>query len=525
MNRSLMTALLAAATITGGGCQDLVVDNTNSPDRNRALAQPDAVELLAASTFPNLYNRLYRGTAGYTVLPKIGDETTNTDNASGSRDLSTLPRRPYDNNPVNDDQYALVEVWWADPYESFSNATDALRVIDDGLVIETGSPAADNTFRLRVFAKVMQGISLGYLGLLFDQAYAYDETTPIEVIEDPIAHNFGLKPYPEVIAKAISLLDEGVALAASGPDFTIPSAWLYTAVDVSKADLIQMAHGYAARFRVLAPRTPEERATVDWQAVINSASKVTKNVSVLLGANNTGRNANYVRYSHSTSDNSRMYAAYGLIGPADVSGNYQTWLQTSPPQRTRFLITTPDRRITGAGGPTTNGRYFRYVSTNLVNPLYGTYRESFYQWARYAGPINNAATSGNYTILSLDEMKLYIAEAHYRLNNLQQAVDIINATRVANGSLPPITTAGVPQSATCVPRTNSGDCGSLLDALVYERMIELSFLDPIRTWADKRGFGRLTTGTMLHLPIPYEQQRILDMPYYTFGGSGPGSAQ
>jgi hypothetical protein len=83
----------------------------------------------------------------------------------------------------------------------------------------------------------------------------------------------------------------------------------------------------------------------------------------------------------------------------------------------------------------------------------------------------------------------------------------------------------VTQAADCVPRTKDGACGSLMDALIYERMIELAFVDPIRGWADRRGFGTLTTGTIIHLPLPYEQQRILDIPFYTYGGTGPGSAQ
>jgi hypothetical protein len=521
---SAKSVALLVGVLASSACHDLVIENTNAPDRRQALENPAAVELLVASSYPVLYNRIYRGTAGYVPLPMTADEGTNSDNTSGARDLSTLPRRPYDNNPVNDDQYALVQLYWRDFYQVFSNSVDVLKVVNDGLVIETGNPLADNTHRLRVFAKLFQGISLSLMAIAYDQGYIYDEDTPTAVIEDPIGHGLGLVPYQEVAAKALQLLDASIQLAESGPNFTVPAAWLYASADVSRADIIELAHAWAARLLVLTPRTPAERQAVNWQAVLDRTAKVTKDVRVTFGASATGQNNNYVAKAHSTTSNSRWYVSQLHIGAADVSGNLQTWLNTPPEQRTRFLITTPDRRITGPAGPTANGLYFRYVTTNLVNSLYGTYRESFYQWSRYASSINTGATSGTFAVIPLDEMKLYRAEAFFRMSQLQQAVDIINTFR-AKGSLPAITTAGVPASADCVPRTKTGACGSLFDALAYERNIELAFVDPIRGWADKRGLGLLTTGTMLHLPLPYEQQRILGMEYYTYGGSGPGSAQ
>jgi hypothetical protein len=524
MNSKTKAALVLAAALLGGGCQDLIVENTNSPDRQRALAQPDAVELLAASTYPNIYNRTYRGTAGYVVLPMTADEATNSSNTSGGRDLSTVPRRAYDNNPVNSTQYALVNLFWGDFYEGFSNATDALKVINEGLVIETGNPVQDNTHRLRVFAKLAQGLALGPIGLLFDQAYAFDENTPDAVIENPQANGLDLVPYNQVVAKAISLLDEAIVLAESGLDFTIPLDWLYAPADLTRDDVINIANAYAARYMVMMPRTPEERADVDWQEVLNRVSLVTNDVRVQLGANSTGQNNPYVNRAHSTTSGARWYASMHVVGPADVSGEYQNWLNAPVDQRTRFLVTTPDRRITGDGGPTTNGTYFRYDATNRIDPLYGTYRESYYQWMRHYAANGNAATTGTFAVLPLDELKLYAAEAYLRLGQLDEAAAIINQYR-ANGQLPDVTAAGVVDAADCVPRTDDGECGSLMDALIHERMIELAFVDPMRGWADRRGFGTLTTGTILHLPVPYAQQRILDIPYYTFGGTGPGSAQ
>jgi hypothetical protein len=94
--------------------------------------------------------------------------------------------------------------------------------------------------------------------------------------------------------------------------------------------------------------------------------------------------------------------------------------------------------------------------------------------------------------------------------------------------LPPVTAAGVPQSADCVPRTDAGACGDLVVALRYERMLELVGLDAMRQHTDARGFGMLLEGTPIQYPIvssDLEAMRLKDLVGYTFGGvNAPGGA-
>jgi hypothetical protein len=219
---------------------------------------------------------------------------------------------------------------------------------------------------------------------------------------------------------------------------------------------------------------------------------------------------------------------YKMIGPADVSGEYQKWLATPINDRQRFLITTPDRRITGAT-PTSNGTYFRYRADNIFRPERGTYHQSHYQWFRNAG----RASSGTYVIMSVDEMNLLKAEAYLRTNRAAEAVPLINITRTRVQrigttnfpGLPAVTVDGVPNSPTCVPKRADGTCGTLMDALIYERMIENSMLDSYIGYFDSRGFGRLPSGTILHLPIPARELINMGLPVYSFGGvGGPGAA-
>ncbi len=523
MRRYIKRSALLLTAVAAVGCQDLIVENTNAPDRDRALAQADAVELLVSSTFPKFWTRMHRGTAGFYPLSMAGDETTMSANTNGARNVSEIPRIPFNNNPVVDD-HAVANLYWGDMYEVLANAGDVLKVISDGLQITTGEEGEDNTDRARMFAKLSQGLALGYIGLLFDQGYIFDENTPAQHLERP-QQFLQLVPYPQVMAKAFELLAEAEQLALNGPDFSIPAAWLYSPTDISRNEVVRILNAYAARFQVLQARSPEERATLtDWEAVRTHISRVEDDVVVALGPG--ARDSQYLARSMHPSANPRMHAHVRLYGNADISGAYQEWLATDPQDRERFRVVTPDRRLTGAGGPESRGSRFIFRPTTNVDRSFGGYRESFYQFQGNVNAAGNATwNTGEFSVLPLRELRLYQAEAHYRAGEYQQAVDLINVTRVGNGQLPPVTGQGVvPGGAQCVPRTDSGACGDLWDALVYERMMELSFIEPARTFLDRRGLGTLFPGTMIHLPIPGARLEILGIPRYTFGGGGEGSA-
>lgn len=516
MRQLFKTGVLLVTAVAVVGCQDLLVDNKNQPDRHRALQQPDAVELLVASTFPTFFNRLQRGTAGYVPPSMLADEGTNSTNTNGSRDLSEIPRIPLNNNPVTPN-HAFPQLFWGDMYEVLANATDVIKVIEGGMRIITGTAGEDNTERAMMFAKLSQGMALGYIGLLYDRGYIFDENTPDAHLENPTQH-MELLPYEQVMAKALGLLAEAEQLALSSEDFTIPADWMYAPSPVTRDQVVSLVHAYMARFQVLMPRSPEERAQVNWNAVLDHISRVTHDVEVELGPGS--RNSQYLAYAQHPTTGRRLYAHVRLYGQADTAGNYQAWLAVPPMDRERFLLETPDRRLTGET-PTDPGSQFAYRANTNVNRLFGGYRESYYQYQGFGGVWDE----GILAMLSQKELRFYEAEAHYRLGQQQLAADIVNETRVANGQLPPVTVDGVPEGTGCVPRMEDGSCGSLWDAMVYDRMIELSFIEPTRTWLDRRGFGTLEPGSIIHLPLPAAQLEILGIPLYTFGGVGqPGGA-
>jgi hypothetical protein len=102
-------------------------------------------------------------------------------------------------------------------------------------------------------------------------------------------------------------------------------------------------------------------------------------------------------------------------------------------------------------------------------------------------------------------------------------VPLINITRVANGGLPPVTLDGAPDP-NCTPRKLNGACGSLWDALRYEKRMEMIGVDAGVAHWDARGWGALVEGTPIHYPMPGNELALLRMQMYTTGGGQAGSA-
>jgi hypothetical protein len=214
--------------------------------------------------------------------------------------------------------------------------------------------------------------------------------------------------------------------------------------------------------------------------------------------------------------------SYFVLGPADSTNGYVNWSSTALTSRVAFQMRTKDRRIAGAGGPATPGKYVGYNLNNIFDASRGTWRFSHYYYLR-----NGTGTSwqtGPQLAMPVSEMDLLKAEALIRLNRAAEAVPLINKTRVANGELPAVTIDGPPNEPGCVPRKLNGACGSLWDALRYEKGIEGLGVTGVNAFFDARGWQALPENTPIHLPVPGRELAVLLRPLYTFGGGGTGSA-
>ena len=214
---------------------------------------------------------------------------------------------------------------------------------------------------------------------------------------------------------------------------------------------------------------------------------------------------------------------YYAVGPADISGGFQAWHATPSLDREPFQMNTPDRRIQGEGGPSALGEYIGYNKNSIWPASRGTYRWSWYYYLRSGA--GDSFYTGPQPTMTKAEMDLIKAEALIRLDRASEAVPLINITREANGELPPLTVDGPPADAECVPRkVVSGACGSLWDALMYEKNLEMSGIEGAVSWWDARGWGTLQEGTAIQLPVPGRELENLGLTVYTFGGNVGGGA-
>lgn len=512
-NRLRQLMLLPILGLVLAACQDLNVSNPNLPDATRATQQPTATESFVATSF-----RTWWPVAGHDDYPSWAFSTMANEITSGFADfgqleMSAQPRIAWNNSPVNA-RAAVAETPWYGLYRTISSVNDALRAIDKGLVV-VDTP---RTLRTKSVGKFVQGLSHGYLGLYYDRAFVADEKTLFDTIADP-----QFQTYQQLNAIAIAQLDSAIAIANRG-NFTLPiDNWFYTAL--TKDQYIRLANSFVARLLVYNARTRAERAAVNWTEVIKRVDAgittdfaPTAQVDILW--DDWKRLVARLRTAGRPSDFGRP--SYYLLGPADSTNGYLNWTSTPLGSRAAFQIRTKDRRIQGSGGPATQGLYVGYNLNNIFDPTRGPWRFSHYAYFR-----NGTGTtwqSGTQLAMAVSEMDLLKAEALIRLNRAAEAVPLINKTRVANGQLPPVTIAGPPDEPGCVPRKLSGACGSLWDALRYEKSIEGLGVTGVIAFFDARGWQALLENTPVHLPVPGRELAVLRRPLYTFGGGGDGSA-
>ena len=504
----------AGLLLAAMACQDLAVANPNEPDRERASKQPVSAESFVSSSF-----RTWWPVAGHDDYPSWAFSTMANEATSGFADFGQLepsaePRTAWNNSPVNA-RANVNETPWYGLYRTISSVNDALIAIDGGLVVVDPT----RTARTKAVGKFMQAVSHAHLAFYFDSAFVVDEKLKLDTITKP-----QLQPYPAVSLAAIAQLDSAIALAQRGPTFTLPvDNWLFQAM--TRDDLVRLANSYAARTLAYTPRSRVERAAVNWTEVIKriDAGVVSDFAPVaqpdilwddwkrLVARVRTGPPSDYGRPS------------YWVLGPADSANGFVNWTSLPVESRVPFQLRSKDRRIQGSTGPASVGKYFGYNASNLFAASRGTYRYSHYFYKRDGTGLT--WTTGPQPALTLTEMRLLKAEGLIRLGRAAEAVPLINVTRVANGELPPVTIDGPPDQAGCVPRKLSGNCGSLWDALRYEKRIEGLGNNGVVAFFDARGWQTLPTNSFVHLPVPGRELAVLQRPLYSYGGpGGQGSA-
>ncbi|HEY3286959.1 MAG TPA: hypothetical protein VGJ96_07535 [Gemmatimonadaceae bacterium] len=520
-------ASLVALTACGN---NLEVVNHNNPDVARAYATPAGVEGVAGGLGVQL-NNTQRASESINTQAKIlsGEQFATVANF-GMAARAIIPRNPISNDLGNDNSVGNRANWdtFSRTGRSAATAIQAIQAYQaKGLTM--GSKAQDA--RAKAFAYMILGNALGYLSIGYDSAAIVTPLTGSSEVPP-------LSAYKDVNKVALAMLDSAIAVANSADasnganGFPLPSTWMSGQANLSAANFVRLVRSYKARIRAGVARTPAERAAVDWAAVISDATNgITSDFTVSIGGS-TGWTANF--------DENQSYVTGGwhslpmfYYGMADVSGGYDAWLKDGLNTRKAFLVITPDKRwpvgatraAQGANTPTVAlpaGQYIRNRPPGEDVPVSG-WGDSFYDHRRY-GVVNQASHQGPYVEMSATEIDMLAAEGYIRTGNLAAAAALIDKTRIKNGleSVGVPASASVPYStsATCVPRVpqapsfTSTACGSLLEAMKYEKRMETSFTGYMIWFADSRGWGDLVQGTAIEWPVPYQEMQARYAPFH-----------
>lgn len=507
--------LCAAAILAAGACVDLQITNVNAADRERALATPSDIERLISGTYI-FWETTVTHRDPSVVMTAVADAVSSSWGNWGMNDNSSEPRVAYDNS-TSYTYRGIVENPWNWSYTVLASLNDGFRSIRENRADMVKELGEDDTRRLEVFGKMLQGLSLAALSVIFDRAIIVDEDMDREA-------ELALSPYGEVWDAARTKLTEAIEMAQGGA-WEIPSAWVGCNGAWSPARLVEIARAYRARYAVQVPRTPEERENLDWAAIKADAAPG------LAGGTHGGYYDTCVWGWHGSKWPLHLLEGWGRadirwVGPADASGKWEEWMAADLNDRRAFDIDTDDRRVTG-GTPSDDGMYIEYHGNSPFRPERGLYHYSHYRDYRFDDIYENQFI-GLWPDMTEKELEFIGAEADYRMGNRNAAMATVNKYRTMNGKLPPFRSAGdvAPGGGRCVPQNPDGSCADLWGALKYEKRIEVNGYGMGVEYFDDRGWGDLVQWSWQQLPIPGIEIEILRLEggIYTFGGPGGDSS-
>ncbi len=528
----LISASLLA--LTASACdQNLGVENLSDPDIGRVFATGASIESTIGAGYQTVHNAI-ANTNNEPGVEVFGLESYSALNNFNLGTRAAIPRLPI-NNVIGAPSIFSEYTALSKEARLVVNAMDALSdLVKSGKTIGT----VGKDLRARSFGFFVAGASLGWLAMIYDSAGIVAPGMPHDSIPP-------LSGAQDVGKAAIVLLDSALAIAnnpAAAAGFPLEAAWLGNSTGFTLDQYKRLVRSYRARFRANVTRTPAQAAAVDWAKVIDDAENgITANFMVNTGGS-TGWNVGYqvTRYQDPTwSEMTLMY-----MGMADVSGGYANFIAADYSHKNGwFLVVTPDLRwpqgttraaqnAASTGGTSATAKPY-ITNRPLANDAGGDgWGISFYDYTRWRY-IKNTSNTGPFPEFMKVENDMLAAEGYIRTGKIAEAAAKIDVSRVGNGGLPALSgvvttaTQAVPGGSSCVPLVPNGTggvaCGSIFEAMKYEKRIENMYASFGKFWLDGRGWGDLVEGTALEFPVPYQEMQSRQKPFYLLG-SGFGSA-
>ena len=536
MTTRVKLVAVSLVVFAAGACDDaLTAANYNNPDVERVFQQPASIE----QTLGTGYQQCRNTEKNSDMTAQMATMSLESYSQLGNFNMGlrgAIPRSPILNNKSAQQSLNGNFSGWSRQGRLQGSALqqlDALRA-ERGTALST--PAADLRARAMGFLNI--GCNLGWLAMAFDSAGITDHLQDAQFIPE-------LSGYADVMVAALANLDSAIAMAnTAGSDgtggFPTTAAW-FSGASLTKDRFIQLVRSYKARFRAGVARTPAERNAVAWaQVAADAEAGLTADLVTTVGGT-SGWNLG-VQASTFYQDAAWSQITPFVFGFADVSGGYDTWLGTNINSRSNFLIVTPDLRFpqgsTRAAQQAASPEGATYTAFPYMKNRSGAdspgdpWGTSYYEHHRLKY-IRNSSSTGPYPEFLKSEVDLLAAEAYLRTNDIPKAIAKINLSRTRAG-LPAVTGTSindiVPGGASCVPRVpaapnfTSTSCGTLLEAMKWEKRMEQAYNYMGAWFFDSRGWGDLVKDTPLHYPVPVPELDARLKGYYNLGGGGPSSA-
>ena len=453
--------------------KDLEIPNTNDPDLEIVISTPAGISSLSKSTFYNWYMTVTSSISPRMAMWVMADQGTCSWANSGMYHLSLEPRIGFNNN-TSYTYASIFEAYYQDLYSTLFIANNTIKAVNAGISI--GEDGEENE-QVKAVGYFIQGISLGYIGLVYDKAFIVDEFTENSLDVPP-------SDYHAILEKAIKSLDKCIEVCENN-HFTISDDWVNGST-YSSSELAQLANSFAARLLVYGSRTAKQNEQIDWAKVLDYANKgIQKDLAPYMD------NSNW-----------KCWYKYYTVRPgwARIDCRIINLMDSRYPWR------FPDDGSNPARAQSEDNRIntdFSFSSSNNMKPERGYYHYSNYEYTRSTYAITTH--TGDIVDFSVSENDLFKAEAYVHLGNLTEAINIINeGSRVLRGGLNPLP-------------ANSNEI-KVMKAIFYERDIELIQTGFGIAFFDMRRRDMLQPGTMLHFPIPAKELMVMQMPNYTFGG-------
>ncbi len=464
------------------------VVNSNNPDRNQVLATGSDLIGVTSGGFVTWWQA--NGRDLYPPLAVAGDIATCSWGNFGMRVLSAEPRNPI----INASSWADISVLeqpWQGNYGAISSANDVLGAINNnGITWISGG--VDNTPMVSAATYLLRGLSYGYLGLLFEKGFIVDENTDL-------TQELEFVGYQELINKALSDFDSAISLANSNT-FEIPNT-VINGVAISDANLIKLCNSFKARFIVQSSRNMTETNAIDW----NQIRTLTEN-GITEDFGPMGDDG----ISWWNNSNVLMDSPNGF-GPFGARLDMRLVALLDPSQPIFFPAsagsTLDNPEMTSLDARVGAGRDFEFRPDILFRSERGRFHYSHYIHTRFLNDatFSDGADAKQIKTFMFEDNRLLLAEAKARLNDLPGAIADVNlSSRVTRGNLAPLGGGATQQE--------------VLDAIFYERYIELFNSAVGSGFFDRRRTNDLQVGTFRHFPVPSSELEVLSQALYTLGG-------